>query len=45
MKLGSGSLQYELVEGWEQLPKGWVHRDVVGVSTDSAGPRLSLPLR
>jgi DNA-binding beta-propeller fold protein YncE len=35
MKFGSGSLQYELVEGWEQLPKGWQHRDVVGVSTDS----------
>lgn len=37
MKVGSGSLQFELVEGWEQLPPGWLHRDVVGVSTDSLG--------
>ena len=25
---------YELIEGWEQLPKGFEHRDVAGVSTD-----------
>lgn len=28
-------LAYRLVEGWEQLPKGYVHRDVSGVATDS----------
>ena len=37
MKVGSGSLQYELVEGWEQLPAGWSHPDVAGVCTDSKG--------
>src|SRR5579883_1156095 len=37
MKVGEGSLQYELVEGWEQLPKGWEHPDVAAVSTDSQG--------
>ncbi len=37
MKVGSEPLQFELVDGWEQLPAGWVHRDVVGVSTDSQG--------
>jgi DNA-binding beta-propeller fold protein YncE len=37
VKVGSGSLQYELVEGWEQLPEGWSHPDVAGVATDSQG--------
>ncbi len=37
MKVGSGSLQYELVEGWEQLPAGWTHKDVAAVATDSKG--------
>src|SRR4051812_2521081 len=36
-KVGSGSLQYELVEGWEQLPAGYRHADVAGVCTDSSG--------
>jgi hypothetical protein len=37
VKVGSGSLQYELVEGWEQLPAGWSHPDVAAVATDSQG--------
>jgi hypothetical protein len=24
---------YKLVKGWEQLPKGFVHRDVAGVAS------------
>ncbi len=28
-------LKYEVVEGWEKLPKGYVHRDVSGVAVDS----------
>jgi len=36
-KVGSGSLQFELVEGWEQLPAGFNHPDVAAVSTDSDG--------
>jgi len=28
-------LRYEVVEGWEKLPKGYVHRDVSGVAVDS----------
>ena len=35
MSVGSGQLQYELAEGWEQLPSGWSHRDVAGVAVDS----------
>jgi DNA-binding beta-propeller fold protein YncE len=35
MIVGEGELQYELVEGWEQLPPGWSHGDVAGVATDS----------
>ena len=27
-------LSYEVVEGWEQLPSGWEHRDVAGVAVD-----------
>ncbi len=29
------SINYEVLEGWEKLPEGYVHRDVVGVSVDS----------
>ena len=36
-KVGSGSLQYELVEGWEQIPAGYRHADVAGVCTDASG--------
>lgn len=28
-------LRYEVIEGWEQLPAGYHHADVVGVATDS----------
>ena len=27
-------MRYEVVEGWEQLPKGFEHRDVAGVAID-----------
>jgi sugar lactone lactonase YvrE len=27
-------IKYSVVEGWEQLPKGWAHRDVAGVAVD-----------
>jgi sugar lactone lactonase YvrE len=33
--VGTGDFRYEVVEGWEQLPAGWEHRDVAGVATDS----------
>ena len=33
MRVGSGSLQYELVGNWEQLPEGWSHPDVAAVCT------------
>jgi hypothetical protein len=35
MALGTEALRYEVVEGWEQLPDGWSHRDVAGVAVDS----------
>ncbi len=35
MIVGSGDFQYEVAEGWEQLPAGWQHRDVSGVAVDS----------
>ena len=28
------TLKYSVVEGWEQLPKGFEHRDVAGVAVD-----------
>lgn len=37
MRIGDGSLQYELVENWEQLPPGYSHPDVAGVTTDDDG--------
>lgn len=30
----SDQLKYSAVEGWEQLPKGYAHRDVAGVAVD-----------
>ena len=33
--VGTGDFRYEVVEGWEQLPAGWQHKDVAGVATDS----------
>src|SRR5215210_2385691 len=27
--------RYQVVEGWEQLPAGYTHRDCVGVATDA----------
>ncbi len=33
---GPTGLQYELVENWERLPEGYVHRDVVGAAVDSS---------
>jgi DNA-binding beta-propeller fold protein YncE len=33
--MGQGSAaKYEVVEGWEQLPSGYEHRDVAGVAVD-----------
>jgi DNA-binding beta-propeller fold protein YncE len=31
----ASQLSYEVVEGWEQLPRGYEHRDVAGVAVDS----------
>ena len=31
----ASALGYEVVEGWEQLPTGYEHRDVAGVAVDS----------
>jgi hypothetical protein len=30
----AGKMEYSVVEGWEQLPKNVVHRDVAGVAVD-----------
>src|SRR4051794_36502798 len=35
MALGTGEFRYEVVEGWEQLPAGWQHKDVAGVAVDA----------
>ncbi|MGI5837862.1 MAG: hypothetical protein ACOX87_15410, partial [Chloroflexota bacterium] len=31
----AGDFKYKVVEGWEQLPKGFIHKDVVGVGVDA----------
>jgi DNA-binding beta-propeller fold protein YncE len=31
---GTSALTYQVVEGWEQLPAGYEHRDVAGVAVD-----------
>jgi DNA-binding beta-propeller fold protein YncE len=35
MALGLNKLEYEVLEGWEQLPEGWSFVEVAGVATDS----------
>jgi hypothetical protein len=30
----ASGIRYSVVEGWEQLPKGYAHRDVAGVAVD-----------
>ena len=35
MTLGEHRLEYEVLEGWEQLPEGWSFVEVAGVATDS----------
>lgn len=37
MRVGKGSLQFELVVGWERLPDGMSHPDVAAVTTDADG--------
>jgi sugar lactone lactonase YvrE len=31
----TSGFRYEVIEGWEQLPAGYVHGDVDGVAVDS----------
>jgi DNA-binding beta-propeller fold protein YncE len=33
-KTKAGKIEYSVVEGWEQLPRGYAHRDVAGVAVD-----------
>lgn len=35
MKIDAGERQYELVEGWGQLPEGWIWGQVAAAATDS----------
>ena len=35
MAVGRNKLEYEVIEGWEQLPEGWSFVEVAGVATDS----------
>ncbi len=30
----ASTMEYAVVEGWEQLPTGYAHRDVAGVAVD-----------
>ncbi|MCC7103929.1 MAG: hypothetical protein IT307_02185 [Chloroflexi bacterium] len=33
--VGGNGHEFELADGWEQLPAGWTHDDVAGVAVDS----------
>ncbi len=35
MTIGEHKLEYEVLEGWEQMPEGWSFTEVVGVGVDS----------
>lgn len=43
MALGNNKVEYEVIEGWEQLPEGWSFVEVAGVATDSQD-RVYMPL-
>jgi hypothetical protein len=32
MPYGAGKYQYELIEGWAKLPKGWTFLDIGGIA-------------
>jgi DNA-binding beta-propeller fold protein YncE len=36
MSAGANRIEYEVLQGWEQLPEGWTFVEVAGVATDSA---------
>jgi hypothetical protein len=35
MAIGTHKLEYEVIEGWEQMPEGWSFVEVAGVACDS----------
>jgi len=35
MALGKHKIEYEVIEGWEQMPEGWSFIEVAGVACDS----------
>ena len=35
MALGQHKIEYEVIEGWEQMPEGWSFVEVAGVACDS----------
>ena len=35
MTIGHHKMEYEVLEGWEQLPEGWAYVEVAGVAVDS----------
>ncbi len=35
MARGAFKIEYEVTEGWDQLPEGWAYTEVVGVGVDS----------
>jgi streptogramin lyase len=35
MALGQHRIEYEVIEGWEQMPEGWAFVEVAGVACDS----------
>ena len=35
MAIGAHKIEYEVLEGWEQLPEGWSFVEVAGVAVDS----------
>ena len=35
MAIGAQKMEYEVLEGWEQIPDGWSFVEVAGVAMDS----------
>ena len=35
MAIGHHKMEYEVLQGWEQLPEGWSFVEVAGVAVDS----------
>ena len=45
MALGPHRIEYEVIEGWEQMPEGWAFVEVAGVAISTSAKSWCRPGR